>query len=73
MVMIEVKLLIDPTQTLEIVKQLKNHGLKLNEDFDFCCIPTHHHWSIDEVFNPRHTIFKFYNDSLSSWFILKYT
>jgi hypothetical protein len=71
--MIKIKLSIDPNQTLEIVYQLKNNGLKLNEDFDFCCIPTQHYWSKDEVFNTRHTIFTFYDDSLSSWFILKYT
>lgn len=71
--MIKIKLSINFIQTLEIVKQLKNHGLKLNEDFDFYYVPEKGCWTNDEVFKPRHTIFTFYNDSLSSWFVLKYT
>ena len=60
------------TQALDIVHELRTLGYVQGRDFDFS-----YHQSFWDGFGheetPRHTIFKFYNETHASWFALKYT
>jgi hypothetical protein len=64
-----------PMSIMAIVADLREAGYKQKIDFDFQYIPA----KFDEEeatprrVTPRHTIFTFYNESLSSWFALKYS
>lgn len=58
-----------PMSIMAIVADMREHGYVQKRDFDFTYYPA--------VFNaetqiPRHTIFTFYNEPVSSWFALKY-
>jgi hypothetical protein len=58
-----------PMSIMAIVADLREAGYKQKIDFDFQYIPAKFN---EEEATPRHTIFTFYNESLSSWFALKY-
>lgn len=62
-------------RVLEIVHELRQEGLVQGQDFDFAYSPERLNYNlayIGEVLDQRHTVFSFYNDSLASWFALKY-
>jgi len=54
----------------DIVRELRSQGYQQGVDFDFAF----HQSRWDEMTGdiPRHTVFTFYNNNLSSWFALKY-
>lgn len=58
-----------PLNIMAIVQELREYGYKQTYDFDFQYIPAS--WE-DGVLTPRHTIFRFYTDSVASWFAMKY-
>jgi hypothetical protein len=68
--MTEVKIIHEkPMSIMAIVAELRESGYVQRIDFDFHYYPAT--FNNNEVL-PRHTIFTFYNDSLASFFALKY-
>ena len=60
---------------LGIVRDLRQAGLVQGRDFDFAYTPERLDYnlaSVGEVLAKRQTVFSFYNDSLASWFGIKY-
>jgi hypothetical protein len=56
---------------LQLVNELKTHGLIQGKDFDFSYIPyTYKKKTNDKI--PRHAIFTFYKEDMASWFSLKW-
>jgi hypothetical protein len=61
-----------PNEVMEIVRELRKKGYLQGIDFDFeYHKPVFNDWSGDNVYN-RYTVFKFYKESLATWFTLKY-
>jgi hypothetical protein len=58
-----------PMSIMAIVAELREAGYKQKIDFDFQYVPAKFD---SESAIPRHTIFTFYNEPISSWFALKY-
>lgn len=68
--MIEVKLYHEkPMSIMAIVAELRELGYIQRRDFDFSYVPAT--WDNDGA-QPRHTIFTFYREDLSSYFVLRY-
>lgn len=62
----------EPSGILDIVRDLRQHGLVQGQDFDFAYRPPRwDNFSGDAVYN-RSTVFSFYTEELASWFALKY-
>ena len=57
-------------ETLEIVEELRRQGYCQGNDFDFAYYPSRWDEMIGDI--PQKTIFTFYNDTLATWFQLKY-
>ena len=60
---------------LGIVRDLRQAGLVQGTDFDFAYTLERLDYnlaSVGEVLAKRQTVFSFYNDSLASWFGIKY-
>ena len=60
---------------LGIVRDLRQAGLVQGTDFDFAYTPERLDYnlaSVGEVLAKRQTVFSFYNDSIASWFGIKY-
>ena len=60
---------------LGIVRDLRQAGLVQGRDFDFAYTPERLDYNlatVGEVLAKRQTVFSFYNDSLASWFGIKY-
>jgi hypothetical protein len=55
----------------EIVAALKSQGYVVHQDFDFEYSPGRYDWAENEQV-PRQTKFIFYNEKLSTWFVLKW-
>jgi hypothetical protein len=55
---------------MEIVRELRLQGLLQGRDFDFAFNQSKWDDMIGEI--PRTTVFTFYTEKWSSWFILKY-
>jgi hypothetical protein len=71
--MIEVDLLDYDVQTiLAIVAVLKSMGYVTDKDFTFQYYPAKWDNFFNTAVNNRHTIFKFSDGSVASWFTLKY-
>jgi hypothetical protein len=69
--MVQVKLTdSDATHIMEIVRELRLQGLLQGRDFDFAFNQSKWDDMIGEI--PRTTVFTFYTEKWSSWFILKY-
>jgi len=61
-----------PNEVMEIVRELRSKGYLQGIEFDFeYHKPVFNDWSGDNVYN-RYTVFKFYKESLATWFTLKY-
>lgn len=68
--MVEIKLFHEsPTSIIAIVNEIRDGSYVQGIDFDFFYYPADYN---GDSFIPKHTIFKFYNEELSSWFTLKY-
>jgi hypothetical protein len=61
---------IDPTQVIEVVREIKQQGMTLGKDFDFAYYQSKWDEMTGEI--PKHTNFVFYNDQMATWFQLKY-
>lgn len=59
-----------PSETIDIVHELKKRGYVQGVDFDFAFNQTKWDGFIGEI--PKHTIFTFYKDELATWFELTY-
>jgi hypothetical protein len=72
--MIEVKMIgMLPGRAMEIVRELRSTGHVQGIDYDFeYHKPENNDWMAGEEYNERYTIFKFYKESLATWFALKY-
>lgn len=63
-----------PELTITVKQELESMGYILNKDFEYAFYPatemqvTGHTWSRNE----KYTVYKFYDDSIASWFNLKY-
>ena len=60
---------------LEIVRELRQLGLVQGQDFDFAYTPEQLDFISDkgiQIIVQRQTVFSFYNESLASWFGIKY-
>ena len=60
---------------LDIVRDLRRGGLEQGIDFDFAYSPERLDYNlatVGEVLAKRKTVFSFYDDSLASWFAIKY-
>jgi hypothetical protein len=60
---------------LAIVRDLRAQGYQQGLDFDFAYTPEKLDYNLATaggVLSPRQTVFNFYDEQLSSWFILKY-
>jgi UDP-N-acetyl-D-mannosaminuronate dehydrogenase len=60
---------------LGIVRELRQAGLVQGQDFDFAYSPERLDYNlatVGEVLARRHTVFSFYDESLASWFGIKY-
>jgi hypothetical protein len=69
--MTEVKILHEkPMNIMALVAELREQGYVQRRDFDFAYYPAQ---ADQDVFIPRYTIFKFYDDRIASWFALKYS
>ena len=55
-----------------IVADLKNQGYRVGVDFDFEFRPGYYEWTTSEH-RPRQTKFTFYNQSLSTWFVMRWS
>jgi hypothetical protein len=61
-----------PTEIIDIVREMRDNGMIQGVDFDFKYNQAKYEdWSGDYI-APEHTVFIFYNESLASWFTLKY-
>jgi hypothetical protein len=57
---------------LEIIDEMKDQGYRLGIDFDF----SYHPYAFDNFSGEEtlaYTEFLFYNNSLASWFVIKYS
>ena len=61
----------DPTEIMEIVRELRGQGLVQGTDFDFAYQPSSYD-SFSYVGEPRLTTFTFYSEKYSTLFALKY-
>lgn len=69
----EVKLLDKmPNEVMEVVKELRQKGYVQGLDFDFEYHKPKYSDITYEAVHNRYTLFKFYREELSTWFILKY-
>jgi UDP-N-acetyl-D-mannosaminuronate dehydrogenase len=62
-------------QILDIVRELRRTGLQQGKDFDFAYQPEKVDYDIAtgaHLLEQRQTVFSFYNESLASWFGIKY-
>ena len=60
---------------LAIVRELRQAGLVQGHDFDFAYSPERLDYNlatVGEVLAKRQTVFSFYDESLASWFGIKY-
>ena len=60
---------------LAIVRELRQLGIVQGEDFDFAYTPERLDYnlaSVGEILSMRKTTFSFYDESLASWFGIKY-
>lgn len=75
--MIEVRLTdVRIDNVLTIVRELRAEGLQQGSDFDFEYHAPRVEWSLeagDGVVEKRYTVFRFYTETLASWFIIKYS
>ena len=61
----------DPTEIMEIVRNLRTQGLVQGINFDFAYNQSKWDDMIGEI--PKHTIFTFYQDKDATLFALKYS
>jgi hypothetical protein len=67
-----VRLSFGVNRILEIVGDMKDQGYRLGVDFDF----SYHPYQFDQFSGDEtlaYTEFLFYNNSLASWFVIKYS
>ena len=60
--------------TMEIVRELRASGLVQGKDFDFAFHRASYDYTSNDIADsiPKHAIFTFYNEKLSTLFLLKY-
>lgn len=62
----------DLGEIINIVNDLKRSGFILHHDFDFAYVPGNHDYINEQDSIPHHVEFIFHQESLASWFALKY-
>jgi hypothetical protein len=72
MVMIEIKLFDkDIHEIFDMVHDLKKRDLVSHKDFDFAYIPCENDYH-GGIKIPKSVVFTFYQESIASWFAIKY-
>jgi hypothetical protein len=62
----------NPSEIIEIVRELRAHGLVQGADFDFRYYPKEdNNFTYEDVIQ-KHTVFTFYEAKLATFFSLKY-
>jgi hypothetical protein len=73
-VTIEIKLLErNANRVIDIVIELRRQGYVQGQDFDFAYSPERYDNFSHEPVMRAHAVFTFYDDSLASWFAIKYS
>lgn len=62
----------DVTETLQLVRELKDQGLVVGKDFDFAYHQAKWDNFSHEAVNNKHVKFTFYNEEHGMMFVLKY-
>lgn len=63
-----------PNEVIELVHDLRSHGLVQGKDFDFKYFQRTWSYSSTEDDRPEHTVFTFYgNNKWATWFKLKWS
>lgn len=70
--MVQVTLYINVNRTLEIVHELKRQGWVMGADFDFAHYKAEWNNFSGDAVTPQKTVFTFYNDVNSSYFMLRW-
>lgn len=70
--MVQVTLYIDVNRTLEIVNELRQMGWVTGKDFDFAHYKAAWDNFSGDAVTPQKTVFMFYNDINSSYFMLRW-
>lgn len=68
-----ITLYIDAARTMEIVRELRQQGMKQGKDFDFSYNRSSDNFWDDEYDIKPHAAFKFYIDKYATFFALKYS
>jgi hypothetical protein len=70
----EIKLLErNASHVIAIVHEIRGYGYIQGQDFDFAYSPERYDTFSHEPVMRAHAVFTFYNDSLASWFAIKYS
>ncbi len=70
----EIKLLNhNASQVIAIVHEIRDQGYVQGQDFDFAYSPERYDNFSHEPVMRSHAVFTFYEDSLASWFAIKYS
>jgi hypothetical protein len=70
----EIKLLErNASHVIAIVHEIRGHGYIQGQDFDFAYSPERYDNFSHEPVVRAHAVFTFYDDSLASWFAIKYS
>lgn len=70
----EIKLLErNASHVIAIVHEIRGHGYIQGQDFDFAYSPERYDNFSHEPVMRAHAVFTFYDDSLASWFAIKYS
>ena len=63
---------IDANKTMDIVRELREQGLKQGIDFDFSYIQAKYSDDSWTLIEEKHSLFKFYDDKYATLFALRY-
>lgn len=63
----------DPSEILEIVREMKEHGYLQGKHFDFNYHPPRYNNDGWAPVTPKYTVFTFYEDKLATFFSLKWS
>lgn len=62
----------DSTEISAVVKELSALGYIVGKDFDFAFSTARYDYS-NLRYTPRKTVFKFHNEELASWFVMRWS
>lgn len=69
----QIKLIAKASRVMDIVHEMRYQGYVQGQDFDFAYHPQRYDNFSYEPTEPGYVVFAFYQDSLASWFAIKYS